>query len=399
MRRLQFIVFITLFSGYASGQAADYIMKSRALIEAEKNSEAAILLTEAVSKGTDSRYYVYRGDALTALGRYEEAIKDYAFANQIEPSSGDYGLARIYAMAGNASRSLGYLSSHLESRYKKSEKEIMLDPAFSKIENTPEWRLFWKTDRYSVPETKSGEIQFYINSGRIKEAKEVLAGLLRDYPSASQTIYAKALVDYHDGRCDECAAAMLKLTLAEKDKPVYEDLLAKARFCAGNVAGAISVYSGMIDAGIPDAGLFLRRAECFRKTGEYDKALKDVLKYLEFYPSSREGLRMAGKTASAAGDNLKGISFFSRNIELNPGDPECFTDRADSYFTARSWELAVNDYGMALDIKPDIPDAWLNKGIALINLGKTDDGCHDLRRAFSLGNKRASPLISRYCIR
>jgi lipoprotein NlpI len=49
----------------------------------------------------------------------------------------------------------------------------------------------------------------------------------------------------------------------------------------------------------------------------------------------------------------------------------------NSYFISRSWDLAINDYSMSLDLKPANSDVWLNKGIALLNSGKVDDACHD----------------------
>ncbi len=53
---------------------------------------------------------------------------------------------------------------------------------------------------------------------------------------------------------------------------------------------------------------------------------------------------------------------------------------------------------MSLDLKPDDANTWLNKGIALLNCGRVEDACHDFRKSFSLGNKRASEFISKNCI-
>jgi Flp pilus assembly protein TadD len=54
---------------------------------------------------------------------------------------------------------------------------------------------------------------------------------------------------------------------------------------------------------------------------------------------------------------------------------------------------------MALDLDPDNADAWLNKGIALVNSGRAADACHDFRKALSLGNKKATTYISKYCLK
>ena len=74
-------------------------------------------------------------------------------------------------------------------------------------------------------------------------------------------------------------------------------------------------------------------------------------------------------------------------------------DRANSYFVSKSWDWAIKDYSMSLDLSPANPDVWLNKGIALLNTNRVDDACHDLKKALSLGNKRASEYISRNCIK
>jgi len=399
MNRIFLIIIYLLITATAFSQnPADYILKAKALIESGKTDEAVKIMTEAIAKMQDSRFYILRGDALTTAGRYEDAIKDYNTANNIEPASGDYGLARVYALSGEAGKSLNYLESSLKSKFRHGEKEVMLDPAFSGIENSPEWRKFWKTERYGIPESKIQELKYYISVGKISEAQEITSELEKDYPSDNLTLYAGALVNFSAGRYREVITTMTKLTTSEKNNSDYTVLLARAQMASGNPSGAILSYSKLIESGTPDAGLYLQRAECYRKTGEYEKAMKDISKYLDFYPQNKEALRMAGKTAAAMGDIPVGINYFTRNIELNPGDPECFIDRADSYFTARAWELAAKDYGMALDLKPDISDAWLNKGIALASMGKTNDACFDLRKAYSLGNKKATTLISKYCI-
>jgi tetratricopeptide (TPR) repeat protein len=129
------------------------------------------------------------------------------------------------------------------------------------------------------------------------------------------------------------------------------------------------------------------------------KASDDVERYLALYPENKKAISMAGRLEMAKGDNIKALEYFSRNLKLYPNDAQCYIDRANSYFTAKSWDWAAKDYSMSLDLQPDDSDAWLNKGLSNLNLGKTSDACHDFKRAFSLGNKRAIELISRNCIR
>jgi len=69
-------------------------------------------------------------------------------------------LSRVYAIKKDVKASLDNLGKSMNSRFKRSEKEIMLDNAFSRVENTPEWRLFWKKEWYSDIEKGISEIEF-----------------------------------------------------------------------------------------------------------------------------------------------------------------------------------------------------------------------------------------------
>jgi Flp pilus assembly protein TadD len=275
----------------------------------------------------------------------------------------------------------------------------MLDPAFAGIENRPEWRLFWQKDWYSGIDKGIAEIEYSLTLGKTDESAALLSELKKEYPGNDELVYTDALINLSAGRNSD---AVNKLTILLKENPgndKYLRLLAKAQYADSNPAGASVSYSQLIDAGIADAELFLLRAGCYMKTGENDKALADISRYLIYYPDDKAALSMAGKTESASGDNLNALKYFSENLKFHPNDAECYIDRANSYFVSKSWEWAINDYAMSLDLNPGNSDAWLNKGISLLNSGKSDDACHDFRKSFSMGNKRASEYISRNCIK
>ena len=383
-----------------SGQKpVDYLMKSKALVEAGKPDDAIILLSGALENLRESAIYLGRAEAFMAKGDYSQAISDFNSANNIVPSSGEYGLARIYGLKGDAATAIYHLESCMKSSYRKSEKEILLDPSFSLIENRPEWRQFWKKDWYGALEKGIAEIEYSISTGNTGEARNILSGLSENYPGNNGTVYAVALINFAEARYAESVKSLSGL-LAENPQNVdYLRLLAKAQEASGNHAGASSTYSRLLDLNIPDPELLILRAECYRKTGETGRALGDITRYLDLYPGNKKALSFAGRVESAAGDNIKALTYFSENLKLHPNDAECYIDRANSYFVSKSWNWAIQDYSMSLDLQPGNSDAWLNKGIALLNSGKTDDACHDFRKSFSLGNKKATEYLSRHCIK
>ena len=380
-------------------QTVDNILKARALSEAGKPDEAINLLSSVTNGSADSRIYTARAEARILKADYSGAIGDLNEANRITHGSGEYGLSRVYALKGDAGTALYHLEMNLNSSFKKGEKEVLLDPAFGAIENRQEWRQFWKKEWYTQTEKSTSEIEYYISAGKTEEAKDVLTELKKSTNADSDVLYPEALVSIASRNYSDAVKIASGLVSSNPGNEKYLRILARAQTGNSDPASASATYSQLINAAVADAELFILRAECYGKTGETDKSLKDIQKYLEIYPGNRTALSLAGKAETRSGDNLKAIQYFSENLKLHPNDPECYIDRANSYFISKSWEMAINDYGMSLDLKPGNSDVWLNKGIALLNSGKVEDACHDFRKALSLGNKRSTEYISRNCIK
>jgi tetratricopeptide (TPR) repeat protein len=400
IKKLTGLVWILVLSGAVSGQqSVDYILKARAYDSDGKPDQAVKVLTEAISLSNESSLYVERAEARLVQRSWSDAISDLNEANKITPASGEFGLSRIYAFKGDAATAVYHLELSMNSPFRRSEKEIMLDPAFRQIDNRPEWRQFWKKDWYSFSEKSISVIEYYVSSGMIDESKAALTDLKNNSGNKDDIMYAEALINLSSSRYDEAFRAVNGLIALHPENEKYLRLLARAQTLAGNAAGASDTYTRLFSAGVADAGILILRAECYRKTGENDKALKDLEKYLSLYPENKTALSLAGKVEAVSGDNLKALEYFSRNLKLHPNDADCYVDRANSYFVSRSWDWAIKDYSMSLDLSPSDADAWLNKGIALLNSNKTEDACHDFRKALSLGNKRASDYISSRCIK
>lgn len=400
MKRVYISVILLLFLSTLKGQSGyDLVLRAKALCETGEPGRAIELLSAATGSASDSRLLLSLGEAYMLEGDYPGAIDAFTRANKITMHSGDYGLARVYSLKGIAATSLYHLGQSMESSFRKSEKEILTDPAFGRIEQSAEWRLFWKKEWYSPAGRKISELEYYVKAGNAGEAENIATLLGNEYPGSQDAIYASALVNKLKGKTSEVVRLLTGLNESEPGNAIYLRALAEAKSEASNPAGASESYTRLIEMEIPDAGLFLLRADCFIRTGEYVKALSDIRRYLDYYPGNLKALRMAGKAESASGNNLKALEYFSENLRLHPGDPDCYTDRGDSYFLSKSWQWAINDYSMSLDLDPGDSEVWLSKGISLLNSGKTEDACHDFRRAFALGNKRATEYISRYCIK
>jgi tetratricopeptide (TPR) repeat protein len=394
------LLLILLYPLSLNGQEKSHLLlKAKALVQSGKPDDAINLLSSISINATDATIYLNRAEAYIATGDYSRAIDDFYSANKISPASGEYGLARIYALKGDAATSVYHLEQCLKSAFKKSEKDIMLDPSFFPVDNKAEWRQFWKKEWYTREEKGVSEIEYYVSTGNIDEAKTIFSGLSGEYSGKPVTLYGGALINVASAKYGDAIKTLTSLLEEDADNEKYLRLLVKAQEASGNYAGASDTYTRIIDSAVPDPELLISRAECFRKTGEIDKAAENIREYLEIYPESVKAIGIAGRLESARGDNLKALEYFNRNVRLHPFDPQSYIDRGNSYFLSRSWDWAIKDYSMSLDLQPGNAETWLSKGISLLNSGKINDACFDFRMSLSLGNRKATEYISRHCIR
>jgi tetratricopeptide (TPR) repeat protein len=398
IRALSIIAVSLLPSLIYAQDTYELLLRSKAMTTSGKIVQAIEILSASADLPKDVRLLMARADARLMNNDISGAIEDYTSADKLRKNSGEYGLAKSYALKGDPATSLYHLEACLRSEFRKSEKEILIDPAFEKIENTPEWRMFWKKEWFSLLERQMSEIEYLARAGKTDEASAILQEIEKNF-NGTEVVYARALVNMSAGKFAEASALLTGLVKSEPGNEKFLRILASAQSSASNYSGASGTYTRLIDAETVDPELFLLRAECYNATGEYQNASRDVEKYLSFRPDSRRALSLAGKISSATGKNLDAIRYFTENIRLHPGDPKCYIERADSYFVSKSWQWAINDYSMSLDLDPSNSDAWLNKGLALANQGRVEDACHDLQKSFALGNRRASEYISRYCIK
>jgi tetratricopeptide (TPR) repeat protein len=393
------ILLMVLFSyEFSYGQDINiYILKAKALRESNKYMEAINLLSGAIDVEKKATLYLERADIYISLGLYDDAIKDLELANSIEPEIANFALARSLSLKGDAASAISFLEKNMKSKFKVREKEVLLEKDFNRISNTPEWKQFIRNDWYTSAETSISEIEYYISLGRTVEAKEILNRLKIGYPEDQKLFYLESLILYVEGNYEKAMAILSPLVEAEPYNVDFLSLSAKTRFAAGNYSGAAKNYQDLMEIGYSDASLLLKLAECYKEVLDYDKAISYVEIYLSLYPSNTNALDLAGTVERASGDYAMALRYFSRCLDENSDKPNLFNDRADTYFMLKSWELAANDYGMALDLDPGNAQSWLNKGIAHFNLQQTETGCYCLKMALKMGSEKALPLLEKNC--
>ena len=99
-----------------------------------------------------------------------------------------------------------------------------------------------------------------------------------------------------------------------------------------------------------------------------------------------------------------GIDFVSKAswkrtkaIELDDTNPTYFDNRALSKAEKEDFAGAVDDYSTSLELYPNDPETFLQRGLVKILMNNKYDGCLDLKHAEDLGSTDAKAAIKKNC--
>ena len=82
---------------------------------------------------------------------------------------------------------------------------------------------------------------------------------------------------------------------------------------------------------------------------------------------------------------------------MEPGFAVAYYNRAFVKYKLQDFNGAVDDYNMAIQLNPEIPDLYYNRGLLLFFLSQKVAACQDFSKAGELGVTDAYSLIKLYC--
>lgn len=88
---------------------------------------------------------------------------------------------------------------------------------------------------------------------------------------------------------------------------------------------------------------------------------------------------------------------FAKALELLPDLPYAYYNLANIYCKQLQYNEGFKYYDKAIEINPKLGEAYYNKGITMIYLGDSDNGCHYVSKSGELGIEEAYSVLKRYC--
>ncbi len=363
------------------------------------NYETAVnyLTSAIISNQNNYLYYLKRGEAFYKSGMLEEALKDFEEVNRLDENTADLWLSKTYARLGNEERSLFYLRNHLGSESHLKEKVIKKDSAFDNLQYSDGWYNLWQEDWYTKEEKAEEEMEYLVKKGLYFDAIEALDEKIVVSEDPHGLYACRARVNMKLGNFRGAVTDWDNAIELERRIPDYYVQRGKTFLELGKSKDAIEDFSRVLRQDPAYFSLYLERAGAYAKLGEFNAAVRDVTTYLRYFENDQKAIALCGNLHYLNENYIEALKYFNRNLKLDDSKAEYYKDRGKTYLKTRTYQFAINDLSMALDLSPYDGETYLFKGIARFENGDTEGACSDWNKAKKYGELKAVEYLLEHC--
>ena len=230
-------------------------------------------------------------------------------------------------------------------------------------------------------------------AGKLQEAAELYAQILRGNPSDFEALHALGIVCYQTGRLDEAERLIGQAVAVEpRADAIYNraclllklERLEEALVCFGE---AIAIKPGYVEA-------LTNRSNTLMRLKRYEEARSDLEAVIAHAPSFAEAWNNLGGAFKQLQRYDEAVSSYDKALALKPSYAEAWKNRGIVKLTQHLHQQAIGDFDKALALDPRSADTWENRGNAL-SLLSPSDAIESYSRALAIRGDHADTLFRR----
>ncbi|MCK5822058.1 MAG: tetratricopeptide repeat protein [Bacteroidales bacterium] len=372
------------------------LLKAAFLLEQGRYTDVLKIIDPLEYSSQESTYYFdILGEAAFQTGDYDKSLKAYLRRIELEnPGQAHYQLARIYFI--NKQSVLGYkaLRAHLNTDNRLFIQQILADEAFDHKESDREWIRFWSEGWYSEKDDLIAEANFQLKEDIPDTGTFDQLRLL--FPDEPQSWFLSGRFFELTGKPRQVNANISKAI--ELDPECVEFINYHAVYYAASKKYRES--SSMIEKSLAinpyQPSLWMLRISNHLDMGNSQVAMREM-RYLEMIGIESPDLWTALAMQVRNTNIQSAIKLLDRVIRQSPLSKTALNYRADLYWENMSYDSAMKDWAMSLDVDPKQAEIYYVRGEARHQLGNLSGACHDWRKALRYGHRKALDMLYKYC--
>lgn len=360
---------------------------------------------------TEAFYHEMRGDILYCLGNYQEAIKDFLNAlnldTNLKRSNGGLGISYLhskrYELAEHylsKAMSLGYKELFIDkylaySRYRQGfvDEAISMITKNSKFTKETALGFIKMLDQsFLVPK----EVQNNMSAEKYSDAIPLLEAEITLYPNFSILYANLALCFLSISSFDK---ALLNISKAlELDPNDKQNIITRSQILLEleRPLEALNELNLVLSNDSENLNALYYRAEAHSSLSDFDKALNDINKIMKLDTGADYMYKKRGECYLNMSMYNDALSDFSKALEIDKTDPDIYFDVGNIYSILGNYEKAIDYYNLTFEVSPNY--YWAsrvnrNRAYAKYQLGKREEAIQDIRSFEELSYIEAEDIL------
>jgi len=175
---------------------------------------------------------------------------------------------------------------------------------------------------------------------------------------------------------------------------------AEDRVAKGDTEGAMKDLDRALRLEPLDTYAMLLRAQIHKQNGDDRMATNDLYRIVGLGPKApvaEEAMLELGRIAMDRNELPSALDHFSRLVNIAPYNALAWCERGRAYAALLNDESAINDLRKALDLDPELDQAYANLAAIYFRQGRKQEGCFALHQAHDLGDRSVERLLLVHC--
>ena len=245
-------------------------------------------------------------------------------------------------------------------------------------------------------ETRSYLAQAYAQTNQLEQARQQLEQMVQLEPGHTSTFLTLANICYMQEDYPAMAEAAQKAIALEEGNAMAHYLLGKADNGQGNSLMCIAHLTQAITLKEDFTEARLLRAEALMKMHQYKEASEDLETILAQEPDEENALLLRGQVAEATNAPEKAEADYRHITDVNPFNEQAFVCLARLEIARNKLPEAIKLLDEAIELNPDSPALYHERGRAKLLNGDKDGSMEDLKKELELNPKEVERLSGKF---
>ena len=175
---------------------------------------------------------------------------------------------------------------------------------------------------------------------------------------------------------------------------------AEARAAKGDTEGAMKDLDRVSKLEPFDTYAMLLRAQIHKENGDDRMATNELYRILGLQPNgpvAEDALLELGRIAMDRNELPTALGHFNALVVMAPSNALARCERGRAHAALLNDESAIIDLQKALDLDPELDQAYVNLAAIYFRQGRKQEGCFALHQAHDLGDRSVERLLLVHC--